>query len=621
MGDERKLLEGLVVGECVGAGADADVHRARFRGVEVAVKRRRTAGPGEVRRAFTEAEWTSLVADPCVVTVFDWGIDPASGLPCAVLEWADAGTLADVIAERASSGRGFGVEEIRSVCRQIARGLDALHHYELIHRDLKPANVLCFRDGGEVRCKVADLGLARDAAADLAVWTTATGTLPYSPPEQRVGKVSERGDVYALAMVVAELALMELPARPWPWWRGLLPQELRDPLSLALSEDPTLRPATAGEFADLVDGKRRAAVPEPQGNDGTFVVGDSESDRTLLAEEVARLLENVAERAMVVNDCVGWLGDPAAAMSPVLFWAGQRSIAANASEMLGSWIGRLPVSLQASDGTRGRAARLGVDVSGLYGTVAEVWRLGSTIAAQLGALAAAGNDEECRRIYDRVRVILERFSAQAAVAEAQGRIVFTALGTGDADTAASALIAAVASAEVAHAQFTVEVRAADRAKVEKERERSELYETLRPSPDDDLSMLAGKARCWRQFGQPELARGIFEIILQRWSDDPFAVLYAGMAIAFTDHYEKFPDGGVLVLVNEQGTLAKAGMVDGDIVVRVAGERVSHPEQVDEAVKAATGPVTFDWLHALPGRLVSRSGTVSGSPLLADLYPL
>ncbi len=621
MSDERQLLEDLVVGERVGAGADADVHRARYRGVEVAVKRRRTPGPGEVRRAFTEAEWTKLVADPRVVTVIDWGIDPGSGLPCVVLEWADAGTLADVIAERARSGTAFGVEEIRSVCRQIARGLDALHHYELIHRDLKPANVLCFRADGGLRCKVADLGLARDAAVDLAAWTTATGTMPYSPPEQRVGKVSERGDVYALAMIVAELAFMELPSGRWPSWSGLLPMELRNALSVALNEDPTLRPATAGEFADLVDGKRRAAVPESQSDDGTLVAGDMESDRALLIDEVERLLANVDERAMVVKDCVSWLGDPTAAMSPVLFWVGQRSIAGNASEILGSWIGRLPVSLQAGDATRGRAARVGVDVSALYQAVAEVWRLGSTLAAQLGALAAAERDEECRRIHERLTVIVERFSAHTALAEAQGQGVLAALGKGDPEEAVDALLAALAGAEVAHARFEAEVRAADRALVEKERERDELYDALRPGPDDDLPLLAGKARCWRQFGRPELAREMFETLLHRWGDDPFAVLYAGMAIAFTDHYEKFPEGGVLVFVDESGPLAKAGLVDGDIIVRVGGERVTHPEQVEAPVGDAGGPLTVDWLHALPGRLVSRTGTVSGHPLLADLYPL
>jgi eukaryotic-like serine/threonine-protein kinase len=122
----------------------------------------------------------------------------------------------------------------------VARVCDAVQHAHdrgVIHRDLKPANILVEETG---QSKVLDFGVARATGADLltAAGLTRTGQLlgtpNYMSPEQVTADpaaVDRRADVYALGVILFELAAHRLPYR-------LEDRPLAEAARLILEHDP-----------------------------------------------------------------------------------------------------------------------------------------------------------------------------------------------------------------------------------------------------------------------------------------------------------------------------------------------------------------------------------------------
>ena len=107
---------------------------------------------------------------------------------------------------RLYGNRPMPTDYVVEVGIQISRALEGLHAHDLTHRDVKPENIL-FVHG---RAKLADVGLVGPGGL-----RSAMGTQGYMPPE---GAGSPRADVYALAMVLYEMATgrdrMDFPELP-----------------------------------------------------------------------------------------------------------------------------------------------------------------------------------------------------------------------------------------------------------------------------------------------------------------------------------------------------------------------------------------------------------------------
>jgi serine/threonine protein kinase/tetratricopeptide (TPR) repeat protein len=107
------------------------------------------------------------------------------------------------------------VEAVLWIGSRLADGLAHAHERGILHRDLKPANVLLTDDGQPM---LLDFNLSADAAnpggASAAV---IGGTLPYMAPEHLEAyrgagnPVDERGDLYALGVILYELLTGKLP--------------------------------------------------------------------------------------------------------------------------------------------------------------------------------------------------------------------------------------------------------------------------------------------------------------------------------------------------------------------------------------------------------------------------
>jgi tetratricopeptide (TPR) repeat protein len=259
----------------VGRGGSGDVFRATDRetGATVAVKRMLPAGeePTALDRFRREVRLLSQITDPHVVRYVAHGAD-AAGTECLVVEWLEGEDLA----HRQRRQRLTAAEAL-DVVRQAATGLHALHQAGIVHRDVKPANLfLTTGEGGALRVKVIDLGIARAAGeATLTTIGVTLGTPYYMSPEQARGeeRVSHRADVFSLGVVLFELLAGRRPFTGNDFFAVLAKIVLQDPPRLAdalpgvpaaidalvgraMSKAPEERFASARELADAL-----AAIP------------------------------------------------------------------------------------------------------------------------------------------------------------------------------------------------------------------------------------------------------------------------------------------------------------------------------------------------------------------------
>ena len=105
---------------------------------------------------------------------------------------------------------------VRSLAKQIASGLQALHRREMVHRDLRPRNVMIDGDG---TAKIIDFGSVQvaglDELAPRAEDSAFAGTMQYSAPELYLGqRATPASDIYSLGVIVYQMLTGDLPYGP-----------------------------------------------------------------------------------------------------------------------------------------------------------------------------------------------------------------------------------------------------------------------------------------------------------------------------------------------------------------------------------------------------------------------
>ncbi|WP_262056846.1 serine/threonine-protein kinase [Streptomyces sp. STR69] len=217
----------------------------------------------DIRERFlSEARLLRRAGSNRVVQVYDIGELP-DGRPYFVMEYADAGTFADLLA-----AGPLPVPEVLRLTALAARGAAALHEAGIVHRDIKPTNVLLrTAPDGTARVLLADLGLAKSLAQASGL-TLAAGSAGYQPPEQAQpgSGIDERADVYSLGALGYEMITGTVPGAPGQVVR---PDRLRPDLSpevqrallRALEPDRERRWPTARAFAEELERLAAEAAP------------------------------------------------------------------------------------------------------------------------------------------------------------------------------------------------------------------------------------------------------------------------------------------------------------------------------------------------------------------------
>ncbi|MCE0540067.1 protein kinase [Kineosporia rhizophila] len=212
-------------------------------------------------RFLGEARMLRQAASQRIVQVFDIG-ELEDGRPYLVMEYADAGTLAD----RVKANGAYPLAEALRITAEVARGVAELHDAGVVHRDLKPSNVLIkSRRGGGERLLVADLGVAKSLAHGSGV-TMSVGSAGYMAPEQmepQIG-VDVRADVYSLGAFAFYLMTAQKPYLPLVMAEKMpaaLPRPVLQTMLSALERDRENRWPDAGSLAERFD-QLAAQLPE-----------------------------------------------------------------------------------------------------------------------------------------------------------------------------------------------------------------------------------------------------------------------------------------------------------------------------------------------------------------------
>jgi serine/threonine protein kinase len=126
-----------------------------------------------------------------------------------VSEYIDGQTLTQWMIDNPKPG----LETVRKIVEQVARGLRAFHRKEMLHQDIRPDNIMIDKTG---TVKIIDFGSARipgvAEAAPAAAHNDILGTAQYTAPEYFLGEGgSPRSDMFALGVISYQLLTGKLP--------------------------------------------------------------------------------------------------------------------------------------------------------------------------------------------------------------------------------------------------------------------------------------------------------------------------------------------------------------------------------------------------------------------------
>ena len=245
----------LEVREKIGMGSYGVVYHAKWKGIDVAVKRFANQRLDERRRLDfrAEAATMSLLRHPYVVSFMGACVMPPN--LCIVTEHVRRGSMRSVL--DGTDAQRIGWHRRMRMLSTAAMGVAYLHGLAepgpIIHRDLKSSNLLVADD---YTVKVGDFGFSRIKEANATM--TRCGTPCWTAPEIITGgKYDEKVDVYSFGIVVWEvlthrrpfadrafadvaLAVVEGKRPPVP---ASCPAALRSLMEACWHADPTKRPS------------------------------------------------------------------------------------------------------------------------------------------------------------------------------------------------------------------------------------------------------------------------------------------------------------------------------------------------------------------------------------------
>jgi hypothetical protein len=201
-----------------------------------------------------EARIASQLADPHIVVVHDFGLDPTHG-PFLVMEFLRGQSLR----ERLRHEGRLPYPAALQLGAQLLLALVHAHEKGVVHRDIKPDNVFLLNQSGvRLLVRVLDFGIARIYREDSPVVSSTitqpgavVGTPRYMAPEQLAGDaVDVRSDLYSAAVVLFEAMTGQVPYTGGQTLCELCPEaapELQRLLESCLQPDRAKRPASAAE--------------------------------------------------------------------------------------------------------------------------------------------------------------------------------------------------------------------------------------------------------------------------------------------------------------------------------------------------------------------------------------
>ena len=213
------------------------------------------ADPEHLARFEREAQTLAALNHPNIAQIY--GVEEAEGSLALVMELVQGETLTDIIRRGPTP-----IPRVLDIATQLSVALAYAHGAGVVHRDLKPANIKIRTDG---TVKVLDLGLAKRLPESSTQDATATavsiagaivGTPADMAPELlRGGAADERSDIFALGVVLFELATGCHPFRGSSVFTVAENILNRTPPSMAQHSNRHSRSVPTGGFEGDVEGQ------------------------------------------------------------------------------------------------------------------------------------------------------------------------------------------------------------------------------------------------------------------------------------------------------------------------------------------------------------------------------
>ncbi|KAL2256817.1 hypothetical protein VTK26DRAFT_1075 [Humicola hyalothermophila] len=145
-------------------------------------------------------------------------------------EYCSEGSLDAFLKEVGQSGR---LDDFRiwKILMEAAEGLLAIHQAGFIHLDIKPANIFITFDG---YLKIGDFGMATRWPAVKGI--EGEGDREYIGPEILLGQYDKPADIFALGLVILEIACNVFLPDNGPTWQALRKGDMTTVPSLTLGE-------------------------------------------------------------------------------------------------------------------------------------------------------------------------------------------------------------------------------------------------------------------------------------------------------------------------------------------------------------------------------------------------
>jgi eukaryotic-like serine/threonine-protein kinase len=276
----------------------------------------------------SEATLASNVHHPNVVEIMELGEE--NGVLFLVMEYVDGEPLSVLMKAAAKKG-GIPLPIGIRIATQTCAGLHAAHELRnddtgeligLVHRDVSPQNVLVAYDG---IVKVVDFGVAKATAVASESHTSAgqiKGKAAYMSPEQaRGGMIDRRTDVFAVGILLYQLATgrhpfraendvatlynicSEAPVFPPRRITPAIPPAFEAVILQALAKDMSRRYATANDLFRALD----RVMPNDRASDDevrAFVhglVGERQEKRSETLKAALRLADDRAAGRAVLQ--------------------------------------------------------------------------------------------------------------------------------------------------------------------------------------------------------------------------------------------------------------------------------------------------------------------------------